>query len=115
MKTITIFIAAILVFGFLFIALSEKAFTQIVPFEGCCQFINSCENLSQDACIADSTSIEFLIDTECNTDTNLCPGFSLGDSDVRNVPTLTEWGLIAMAGLIGFIGLLALKRRKAAT
>jgi IPTL-CTERM motif len=32
----------------------------------------------------------------------------------RPIPTLSEWGLIAMAGLIGVIGLLALKRRKVA-
>jgi len=28
------------------------------------------------------------------------------------VPTLSEWGLIAMAGVLGIIGLLALRRRK---
>lgn len=32
----------------------------------------------------------------------------------RPIPTLSEWGLIAMAGLVGIIGLLALRRRKAA-
>ena len=32
----------------------------------------------------------------------------------RNVPTLSEWGLIAMAGLIGIIGLYAIRRKKAA-
>ncbi len=31
----------------------------------------------------------------------------------RNIPTLSEWGLIAMAGVLGIIGLLALRRRKA--
>jgi len=30
----------------------------------------------------------------------------------RNVPTLSEWGLIAMAGVLGIIGLLAIRRRK---
>jgi len=32
---------------------------------------------------------------------------------VTNIPTLSEWGLIAMAGVLGIIGLLALRRRKA--
>jgi len=32
----------------------------------------------------------------------------------RPIPTLSEWGLIAMAGVLGIIGLLALRRRKAA-
>ena len=32
---------------------------------------------------------------------------------LRNIPTLSEWGLIAMAGVLGIIGLMALRRRKA--
>lgn len=32
---------------------------------------------------------------------------------VRTVPTLSEWGLIAMAGLIGLIGLYAISRKRA--
>jgi hypothetical protein len=32
----------------------------------------------------------------------------------RPIPTLSEWGLIAMAGLAGIIGLIALRRKKAA-
>jgi len=31
---------------------------------------------------------------------------------VRPIPTLSEWGLIAMAGVLGIIGLLAIRRRK---
>ena len=31
----------------------------------------------------------------------------------RPIPTLSEWGLIAMAGVLGIIGLLAIRRRKA--
>ena len=30
------------------------------------------------------------------------------------IPTLSEWGLIAMAGILGIFGLLAVRRRKAA-
>ena len=29
-----------------------------------------------------------------------------------SIPTLSEWGLIAMAGVLGIIGLLAIRRRK---
>ena len=32
----------------------------------------------------------------------------------RNIPTLSEWGLIAMAGILGIIGLIVIRRRKAA-
>jgi hypothetical protein len=31
----------------------------------------------------------------------------------RNVPTLSEWGLIAMAGVLGIIGFMVIRRRKA--
>ena len=34
------------------------------------------------------------------------------DLDDRVIPTLSEWGLIAMAGVLGIIGLLAIRRRK---
>ena len=34
---------------------------------------------------------------------------------IAPIPTLSEWGLIAMAGVLGVIGLVALSRRKAAT
>ena len=36
--------------------------------------------------------------------------YSLGGP--RPIPTLSEWGLIAMAGVLGIIGLLAIQRRK---
>ena len=32
----------------------------------------------------------------------------------RPIPTLSEWGLIAMAGVLGIVGFLALRRRKLA-
>lgn len=34
--------------------------------------------------------------------------------DVRDIPALSEWGLIAMAGVLGMVGLYAICRRKAA-
>ena len=50
------------------------------------------------------------------------PGVREGDGLViikftpgpRPIPTLSEWGLIAMAGVLGFIGIMVLRRRKAA-
>ena len=35
-------------------------------------------------------------------------------SSIAPIPTLTEWGLIAMAGILGLTGLLIARRRKAA-
>jgi hypothetical protein len=30
----------------------------------------------------------------------------------RNIPTLSEWGLIAMAGVLGIVGFMVMRRRK---
>jgi len=30
----------------------------------------------------------------------------------RGIPTLSEWGLIAMAGILGIVGFLVIRRRK---
>lgn len=38
----------------------------------------------------------------------------LGDG-VSSIPTLSEWGLIAMAGILGIVGFIAMSRRKAVT
>jgi IPTL-CTERM motif len=50
---------------------------------------------------------------------------SIGDTDIesntvettwvlppRRVPTLSEWGLIAMAGVLGIVGFMVMRRRK---
>jgi hypothetical protein len=33
----------------------------------------------------------------------------------RNVPTLSQWGLIAMAGILGIVGFMVMRRKKATT
>jgi hypothetical protein len=30
-----------------------------------------------------------------------------------NVPTLSEWGLVAMAGILGIVGFMIIRRKKA--
>ena len=37
-----------------------------------------------------------------------------GDNGVTNVPTLSEWGLIAMAGVLGIVGFMVIRRKRAA-
>jgi len=39
-------------------------------------------------------------------------GIAFAERVSNNVPTLSEWGLIAMAGLLGLVGFMVLKRRK---
>lgn len=44
----------------------------------------------------------------------LVPDLNAGPNLVSNVPTLSEWGLIAMAGVLGLISLMVIKRRQTA-
>lgn len=48
--------------------------------------------------------------------TYTCVGFRVEPIPVTpaNVPTLSEWGLIAMAGALGLVGFMVIRRRKAA-
>ena len=39
----------------------------------------------------------------------------LDPNNTRPIPTLSEWGLIVMAGILGIVGLLAIRRKRAAT
>ena len=86
-------------------------YAQGVPFSGCCQFVNSCETLSQDACIADPTSMEFFINEQCEPGALTCPSFVVADPEATNVPTLSQWGLIAMAGILGVAGFIVFRKR----
>ena len=36
------------------------------------------------------------------------------NSEITGVPTLSEWGLIAMAGILGIVGFMVIRRRKVA-
>ena len=97
---------------------SGAAYSQGVPFEGCCQLFTGCENLSQSACLENPNSFEFVMDELCDTSTGRCPGLPLGDSegsDALNVPTLTEWGMIVMAGILGIVSFTLIRRRKDAS
>ncbi len=51
------------------------------------------------------------VDSEGYGRTYTCVGFR---AIPTNVPTLSEWGLIAMAGILGIVGFMVTRRRKAA-
>jgi len=38
----------------------------------------------------------------------------LDPASARNIPTLSEWGLISMAGILGIVGFMVMRRRKIA-
>ena len=106
---VSMFVIAFLVFSVVFIALPEKGVSGILPVEiGCCQFSDACENLNQDTCLADSGNEGFFPGEVCVMDIGACTGSDVG---VRPIPTLSEWGLIAMAGLLGIAGFIVIRKK----
>ena len=110
--TVAIFILT----GFFLLAFPHPGAAQGQEIEpGCCQY--GLEE-GETACLETGglcprpplgTSLDgFFPGETCNEDTGLCSGFS------REVPTLSEWGLIAMAGVLGLVGFMVIRRRKAA-
>lgn len=104
------FILAFLVTGFLFLASAQIGLAGVATTEPfCC--------LSEEGC-ADSTSglpIACQVGTIeenaiCNENTGLCVSL---DTIQEAIPTLSEWGLIALAGIMGIAGFLVLTRKKA--
>ncbi len=119
MKTISTFVIALLVLGFLFLALPEKGNAGMSPpglftFPGCCQFSsgpegNECGTVDNGAELLGCFEAEgqpFSGET-CNEETNLCSGFA------ATVPTLSQWGLITMVAILGVIGFMVIRRKKA--
>ncbi|MEX0999020.1 MAG: IPTL-CTERM sorting domain-containing protein [Thermodesulfobacteriota bacterium] len=68
----------------------------------------SCPDVDAVAPNGSDWNSDFVIDIGYSTSIT-CVGFR--DTNV-NVPTLSEWGLIAMAGILGIVGFMVLKRRK---
>jgi len=60
-----------------------------------------------------------VIDTATNTTVGaLIPvgdqpfGLAIAPIIITDVPTLSEWGLIAMAGILGLVGFMVIRKRK---
>lgn len=122
MKTVSIFLIVFLVIGFLFLALPKNGYAGVAfQLPGCCQFL---DGLQPDGC---SPIVNEMQITQC---TNLggelhsgssCvvnPGqlgtcSSLGFNMKSSVPTLSEWGLIVLAGVLGLIAFVVIRRKKA--
>jgi len=107
---ISLFVATFLIIGFFFLALPENTFsgTGMTPNgpEGCCAVVSQgCENLANmDIC--DLGGGDFFPGEEC------IDGSCVSPAAVSAVPTLSEWGLLAMAGVLGIVGFMVMRRRK---
>ena len=117
MKIISYLFIAVFVMGFMFVALPDKALSQNtccqgIGIEPCGQSEFCCNDISpifsQQECLDDGG---ILTTGSCNELTGLCSGFS----NRENVPTLSEWGLIFLAGVLGIVGFVMVRRNKKAT
>lgn len=107
-KTVLSFFVAFLTFGFLLLALPDEGFSGVSTDVDCCQLEGQC---------TDSTEIpvecpveDFVENAFCDRETGQCTPIPI----VSNIPTLTEWGLMAMAGILGIAGFIIIRRKKAA-
>jgi len=74
---------------------------------GCCVLSEGNCNEDQEFQECDGVGIEWVFKTECS-EVARCP-----DPKVTSpIPTLSEWGLIALAGTLGIIGFMVIRRRK---
>ncbi len=102
------FVVAFLAFGFLLLALPEDGFSGLGPApQYCCQGEGTCADSSEGPILC---RVEDVVQNAfCNQETGEC---ALLDTS-SNIPTLSEWGLIAMAGVLGIAGYVIIRRRKA--
>ena len=138
LKKSSALVTVFLIAGFLFLALPEKGHAGFIMPGGppCCEvFENQTELLAcvggEDAAaicagigalsICDNADVdcEFFENRECVVERvgERTIGICVGEEPdiTRNIPTLSEWGLIALAVAFGIIGFILLRRRKATT
>ena len=118
--SISIFLISFLLLSSLFMALPEKGYSGVNI--DCCQGFGSppcppqspercCEpGIGPDQCLAEPGET-IPSSGEC-LDSGFCSGFV---PESTSVPTLSEWGLIAIAAILGIIGFIAVRRRKGTT
>jgi hypothetical protein len=101
MKKIATFVIAVFLLSLFFISAPERADAQPL----CCQ-------INADACFDSENPVPVECPSEdiipgalCNFDTGQCQFVP------SNVPTLSEWGLVAMAGVLGLVGFFVIRRR----
>ena len=105
MKYSSIVVIAVLLAGLSLVSTARKA--DALPV--CCQITSESCFDSVNPLPIECPDEDIIIGALCNFDTGQCV------SEPRNIPTLSEWGLIATAGILGMAGFIMLRRRKQVT
>ena len=110
-QRLSIFITILAFVGFFALAIPDVAISGIgLPGAGpgCCIGEGGCVEFGEGAvaCIANTVNESGFCSPEPGLD-GMCV------DAVSNIPTLNEWGLIALAGILGLIGYTVLRKRRA--
>ena len=114
-KSISMFVVSFLIVSFVFLALPEEGNAGFDPLPSgseCCQLDGGCFDimLPPPGVPGMTCSDENVVfGAVCDESADQCVVIS------KDVPTLSEWGLIAMAGALGLIGFIMVIRKRRAT
>lgn len=103
-----------LVIGFILLASEQNGFAGFATIASdCCQISeNECSDNSEGPIVC--MEGDLVENAFCDENLGICRVELTPIRRVRPIPTLSEWGLIAAAGILGLAGLVVLKRKKAA-
>ncbi|MEM7009358.1 MAG: hypothetical protein AAF462_09525 [Thermodesulfobacteriota bacterium] len=109
MKSITTVVISIVILGFVFLAQPDNglAGTTMPPvLLGCCQVEpNQCGNIFSPGNLTCSSE-NFLPGESCNESTGQCR------PDTRNIPAISQWGLLSLAAVLALVALGAFVARR---
>ena len=120
MKNISTFVIAFLVIGFIFLAMPEKGYPGFfvpggppccdIPSDNLCAGGEEAFTHCTPDCVAGGACV-IVENGICVRDDDSGHGSCISPSNTP-IPTLSEWGLIAMAGGLGIVGYMVIRRRK---
>ncbi len=105
-RNLSVLVAVFLFVGFLFVALPEKGNAGLI-LNSCCINQTGCVVVGQEPvlCFGDT----FVVGGMC---TVVGEGGECRAAPA-DVPTLSEWGLISMAAVLGIVGFMVIRRKRA--
>jgi len=121
---ISLFLATFLIIGLFFLALPEDGYSGVLIPGGppCCDLpvIDRCVGgeqaaLNCQATFCEELGCEFIEDAICVEEDEILTGSCVELQSVSAIPTLSEWGMITIAvvlGIVGIIGFMVIRRRK---
>ena len=103
-------VTVLFLFSTVFFTFPQTSIAGTPALAGCCQLTpDTCTTFigqgGADECIGIGGGTPFF-GAECDPDSGLCLGIP------SNVPTISEWGMIAMAAVLGVIGFMVIRRRQ---